>query len=168
MDEQTVKLRFKEILEENGFKAEITKEPADISATKEGVPWWFEIKYTLKDDNYYGGSTETEWQKAFEDPDHYRFVVIQTDEKGNRFNWEAYSPQEFLKICRIPPFHITFNIPLRIISRRKGRTNAEKLQEPPKLTYNQPKRKIKSIPLSKDVFDKIHDVYASKREEQNE
>ena len=163
MDEQTVKLEFKKILERNGFKAEITKEPADISATKDGVQWWFEIKYTLKDDSYYGGSTETEWQKAFEHQDHYRFVVIQTDERGRKFDWEAYSPQEFLKICRIPPFHITFNIPLPITPRGKQRTEAEKLQESPKLTYKKPTRKIKSIPLTKEIFEKIHDVYSSNR-----
>lgn len=166
MDEQTVKQKFKKILEENGFKAEISKEPADISATKDGEQWWFEIKYTLKNDNYYGGSTETEWQHAFKHPDHYRFVVIQTDDSGNKFEWEAYSPHEFLKICRIPPFHITFNISLPI-TRGKSRTVAEKLQISPKLVYTEPKRKIKSIPLTEEIFDKIHDVYTSNRE-QNE
>ena len=148
--ERIVKEWYRDQLLNKGFEsAEITKAPADITAKKDGETWWFEIKYTTKKDRYYGGSTETEWEQAFADPEHYRFVIIKTDKAAKNIKvFREYEPKDFLEFCKVPPFIVTFTIPF--VSKR---TNKKKTEE------------VKSIDFSKEVFEEIHRVLSMKRDE---
>lgn len=102
-----------ELLLNRGYqKAEVTASPADITAVKDGVTWYFEIKMTKREDTYFGAATSTEWEQAFRDPDHYRFVIAITDNEEQVFRYLEFTPSEFMKACTIPPFKIYFNIDL--------------------------------------------------------
>lgn len=148
--ERIVKEWYCEQLRNNGFESvEIKKTPADIKATKNGETWWFEIKYTTKKDKYYGGSTETEWEQAFADPDHFRFVVIKTDKAARNIKlFKEFEPKDFIRFCKVPPFLITFTIPF-VSPKRINKQQAEE---------------VKSIDFSKEVFDEIHHVLSKTRD----
>ena len=45
----TAKEAYVKELQKKGFSARITKAPADITAEKDGQPWFFEIKKTTKE-----------------------------------------------------------------------------------------------------------------------
>lgn len=150
VNEKLVKEWYRKHLFENGYdSAEIVKSPADIKATKDGETWWFEIKYTTAKDSYYGGSTETEWEQAFNDPDHFRFVIAQTNKSQTKFGFTEYTPDEFIQFCTIPPFKVFFNINLEENIVNKKHFNSEK----------------KSIAFSQESFRKIHDVFTKLRGE---
>ena len=83
--EKLVKKEFCKILEERGFQnIKITKTTADITAELNGEQWWFEIKSTVEPEKCWGSSSETEWKKAFEHPNHFRFVVAKTNEEEEK------------------------------------------------------------------------------------
>lgn len=149
--DRKAKEEFRAQLLTEGFDtAEITKAPADITATKNGVRWWFEIKQITKD-KYFGAATETEWEQAFKDPDHYRFVIARTDEFQSRFDFIVYEPKEFLEFCSIPPFKVFFNIDL---NNDKGtKPKSEKVR--------------KSISFDENIFNAIHAVFAKYRPTKN-
>lgn len=144
--ERLVKEWYCQQLEKYGFVSpRIRKDPADITAVKDGKTWWFEIKYTTKKDKYYGGSYETEWEQAFKDPDHFRFVVIKTNKLATKFEvFHEYTPKEFMDICKIPPFVATFTIRFTPLKRARKVTTEE----------------VKSIDFTKEVFEKIHDTFS--------
>lgn len=93
-----------------GFKANVVSTPADIKAEKDGETWYFEIKMTKRQDTYFGAATLTEWRQALLDPEHFRFVVAQTDEEEENFKFIEFDPAEFMGLSTIPPFKIFFNI----------------------------------------------------------
>ena len=133
-----------------GFdSAEIKVAPADIMAIKNGEIWWFEIKQTTQEKNYFGAATETEWEQAFNDPDHFRFVIAQTNKSQTKFGFTEYTPDEFIQFCTIPPFKVFFNINLEENIVNKKHYNSEK----------------KSIAFSQESFRKIHDVFTKLRGE---
>lgn len=132
----------KELLEKRGFvSAEVTASPADITAIKDGVTWYYEIKMTKRNDSYFGAATATEWEQAFRDPDHYRFIVAVTDDEELQFKFLEFTPQEFMKACTIPPFKIYFNIDL--------------LSGQPK----QSKHRAGTVSLDETSFSLLNDVY---------
>lgn len=96
-------------LQKNGFIARITKAPADITAEKDGQPWYFEIKKTANTDKYFGGATMTEWKQALDDPEHFRFVIA-IDLGEDKWEFKEYTPSEFMEFSTIPPFKVFFNI----------------------------------------------------------
>ena len=97
-------------LKSNGFEARVASKPADIIATKDGQTWYFEIKMTKRQDVYFGAAPLTEWQQAVADPDHFRFVVVKTNDAETEFEFIEYTPAEFMEFSTIPPFKIFFNI----------------------------------------------------------
>lgn len=102
-----------ELLLNRGFKqAKVTASPADITAVKDGITWYYEIKMTKRKNTYFGAATSTEWEQAFRDPEHYRFVIAITDDKELEFRYLEFTPLEFMKACTIPPFKIYFNVDL--------------------------------------------------------
>ena len=104
-----------ELLLNRGFEtAEVVSSPADIRARKDGVDWFFEIKMTHRDDIYFGASTQTEWGQAFKDPEHYRFVVVQTDEQESYFKFMEFTPEQFMRGCTIPPFKVYFDVDMAL------------------------------------------------------
>lgn len=99
-----------------GLTARITGAPADITATDaDGNVFYYEIKKTAsrcKGNDHFGAATLTEFSCALAHAGNYRFVVAHTDDAESFFEFEEYSPAEFMKFCTIPPFKIYFNIPL--------------------------------------------------------
>jgi hypothetical protein len=68
---------YKRQLESTGFydSVEITQAPSDIVAIKGAQKFFFEIKKTETEQDYFGAATLTEWSQALKTPDHYFFVV---------------------------------------------------------------------------------------------
>jgi hypothetical protein len=132
-----------ELLKRGYDTAEVVSSPADIRATKDEVEWFFEIKMTRRDDDYFGAATETEWAKAFEDPEHYRFVVAQTDENDSFFKFIEFSPEEFMRGCTIPPFKIYFDVNM-VTGRMQDRSKS-----------------MRATALTKERFEHLHEAYKS-------
>lgn len=60
---------FAKLLTTRGYsEVKIVSSPADIIAVKNGVKYYFEIKFTSKQDNYFGAATLTEWTSAIDNP----------------------------------------------------------------------------------------------------
>lgn len=103
-----------ELLINRGFDtAEVVSSPTDICAMKNGQKWYFEIKMTKCSDIYFGAATETEWEQAFKDPEHFRFIVVQTDENDSFYKFLEFTPAEFMRGCTIPPFKVYFNVNMK-------------------------------------------------------
>ena len=132
-----------ELIKRGYDTAKVVSSPADICAAKDGVKWYFEIKKTCRNDDYFGAATETEWAQAFDDPEHFRFVVAQTDEMDNCYKFIEFTPDEFMRGCTIPPFKIYFNVDMAL-EQMKDKTNAEK-----------------ATALTKERFERLHEVYKS-------
>jgi len=144
--EKQVKERFCDILRERGFiNVKITKTPTDITAELDGKPWWFEIKSTVEPQKCWGSSAETQWKKAFEAPERFRFVVIRTTPKLNEFEYIEYTPEEFMRFCYVTPFSVQFNIPASIPN---GKENL-------------------SFKFNKEVFNKLHSLYDEIRKDKS-
>lgn len=127
---------FVQLLHNQDFiEIKITKRPADITAKdKCGVPYYFEIKSTEKEDKYFGAATLTEWEAAIADEGHYFFVVA--IRRDDTWIFHKYTPQEFMQFSSIPPFKVNFNIPVgenKATETSKGRTriqmNKKRLEE---------------------------------------
>lgn len=105
------KIAFIEELKRRGFaQARITASPADIIATKGGKTYYFEVKYTKQEKQYFGAATLTEWEAAFQNEESFWFVVAM--ERDGSWIFHEYTPNEFLEFSYIPPFKIFFNIPV--------------------------------------------------------
>ena len=122
------KQAFIKELETRGFQARVTGAPADITATRDGQTWYFEIKMTHRTDRYFGAATMTEWKQALKDSAHYRFVVVKADEADAVFDFKEYSVEEFMQYSTIPPFKVYFNVPVdgseAPLRKRGGETRA--------------------------------------------
>lgn len=130
------------LVENQGYDtAEIVSAPADIKAVKDNETWYFEIKKTTKR-KYFGAATETEWEQAFADPDHYRFVVALTDDKEESFEWFFFTPEELQQVSTIPPFKINFNINLDV-----------------PIGEHKQKRRGTTIPLCESIFNVISSTF---------
>lgn len=121
------KRAFIKELETRGFQARVTGAPADITATRDGQTWYFEIKMTKRSDVYFGAATLTEWEQAMADPEHFRFVVAKTDEAESSFEFIEYTPEEFMAFSTIPPFKIFFSIDLKDLTKKRNNRLAKKL-----------------------------------------
>ena len=120
---------FRRELLARGFDARITQSPADITASKDGRNWYFEIKMTRRTDTYFGAATLTEWAQALADPDHFRFVVaVCRDDAGTDFDFIEYTPAEFMEFSTVPPFKIFFKVDL---SGRKRKRSGKKSRAVP-------------------------------------
>ena len=105
------KRAFCEELIKRGYDtAKVVSSPADICATKNGEKWYFEIKMTHRQEVYFGAATQTEWEQAFRDPDHFRFVIVQLNEDDSVKAFLEFTPQEFMRGSTIPPFKVYFNV----------------------------------------------------------
>lgn len=87
------KAAYVEYLKSNGYSnPKVIASPADITAEKNGNTWYFEIKKTSQEINYFGAATLTEWIQALKDPDHFRFVIAR--ESTLIFERRLKHPQE--------------------------------------------------------------------------
>ncbi len=81
----------------NGFdSADIIKAQADIRAVKNGEIWWFGIIHTTEKDKYCGGFSETIWEQANNDPEHFRFVVIKDNVSTKYEIFKELTPEEYM------------------------------------------------------------------------
>jgi hypothetical protein len=113
---------FRDELLRRGFDtAVITAAPADITATKGGETYYFEIKFTKANEKYFGAATLTEWEAAVQFEERFLFVVaLLRDEK---WVFHEYTPAEFMQMSYIPPFKIYFNVRVRadkVVCSREG------------------------------------------------
>lgn len=105
------KRAYCDYLLEQGFReATILGAPADIEATKDGVRWLFEVKFTRAPLHYFGAATLVEWVAAAADPEHFRFVVAY--QRGDTWNFDEWTPEEFMAMSYVPPYKIFFNVPV--------------------------------------------------------
>ncbi len=133
---------FVESLGERGFAARVTSVPADITATRGGSTYYFEIKFTNQRDSYFGAATLTEWEAAMTNPGQYWFVTAQRTDAGWVFH--EYTPQEFMAFSTIPPFKVFFQIPVG-----PGRASA-------------PSTRIsRSVPLTEARLQQMADLFHS-------
>lgn len=140
------KLAFRQELCSRGYNdVEIISAPADIMAEKDGEIWYFEIKMTKRTDTYFGAATETEWEQAFKDPEHYRFVIAQTNENEDQFKFIEITPEELMEASTIPPFKVYFNIDMQTGKPQKS------------------EHRDSTLVLNKDMFDSIHKAYEEQR-----
>lgn len=131
-----------ELLLNRGYQqAKVTASPADITAVKDGVTWYYEIKMTKRKDIYFGAATSTEWEQAFQDPEHYRFVIAITDDEEQEFRFLEFTPSEFMNACTIPPFKIYFNVDL--------------VSEQPRIS----KHRNNTVALTEQSFDVLNKAY---------
>src|SRR5438034_11523356 len=69
------KKAFIEVLMKRGFEsATVTQSPADVTASRHGQTYYFEVKYTSRPKAYFGAATLTEWEAALAHEDRFRFV----------------------------------------------------------------------------------------------
>ena len=148
ISDANAKKKFIDILCKEDFELANWKEegiyPADIyvrSKTNDEY-YFFEIKMTsIKDGNYFGGATLTEWEAAAKYSKNYFFVIAFSREKGKDYDFYIISPKNFLKYSYIPPFKIYFNIPFR--------------KEENKKKFYIPGRKKGSLLLSSDSLNSL-------------
>ncbi len=113
-------------LERNGFaNPYVASAPADIVASKDGVRWLFEVKFTQKEDVCFGAATLTEWAAASSDPEHFRFVIAY--ESNGVWKFDQYTPEEFMAFSSVPPFKIYFSVPLNGAMARKRAANSKRI-----------------------------------------
>lgn len=74
--------------------ADIIKAPADIRSVKNGEIWWFGVIHITEKDKYCGGFSETIWEQAINDPEHFRFVVIKDNESTKYEIFKELTPEE--------------------------------------------------------------------------
>ena len=105
-----------ELIKKGYTSPKITAKPSDVVAYKNDKKYYFEIKFTNQNENYFGAATLTEWKAAIENPDSYTFIIAKKID--DKWNFEYLSPKEFLKYSTIPPAKIYFNLPLNIEKRK--------------------------------------------------
>ena len=88
---------FRDELLRRGFEtAQITGTPADITATRGGETYFFEIKFTRQGKSYFGAATLTEWEAVLRNEDHFWFVVAFV--RGEAWVFHEYSPSQFMQM----------------------------------------------------------------------
>ena len=112
------KKAFVKELEKNDFQdIKITSTPTDVSASKDGNKYFFELKFTNQKDKYFGAATLTEWECAINNQDKFFFVIARLEE--NKWIFDRFSPKEFIQYSTIPPFKIFFNVDLKDFDKKR-------------------------------------------------
>mgnify|MGYP003954601151 CR=1 FL=1 len=111
---------YVKVLAEEGFKdIEIISTPTDISASKNGTKYFFELKFTNQTDKYFGAATLTEWECAINNLENFFFVICRIEE--NKWLFDKFSPKEFIGYSTIPPFKIFFDVDLKNFDKKKSK-----------------------------------------------
>jgi len=117
-DVEAKKAFAQELEKENFQDIKITSTPTDISASKEGNKYFFELKFTNQKDKYFGAATLTEWKCAINNLDNFFFVICRLQE--NKWIFNRFSPKEFIEYSTIPPFKVFFNVDLKDFDKKKS------------------------------------------------
>ena len=110
-----------ELLRRDYHTARITGSPADITATKDGDTFYFEVKFTRQSSTYFGAATLTEWEAALQNESRFTFVVAFV--RDGSWAFHEYTPDEFMQMSYIPPFKVFFNVAVggdRVVMSRNG------------------------------------------------
>jgi hypothetical protein len=99
---------IEELIRRGYDTARVTGIPADITACRGDDVYYFEIKYTAQDSQYFGAATLTEWEAALNHEDRYRFVIA--TKRNGLWLFHEYTPSEFMEFSHIPPFKVFFHI----------------------------------------------------------
>ena len=154
----TAKQAFIDKLLAEGYDSAVVKaQPSDVVAERNGETWYFEIKLTDHTDKCFGAATLTEWEKALETPDHYRFVIAIRHDDGT-FEFREYTPAEFMSFSTIPPFKVYFNIALD--GKQKQRTSKSK-SPAIRLSENRLKRMLQLYKELKADEERIRRAFAN-------
>ncbi len=109
---------YVKVLAEEGFKdIEIISTPTDISASKNGTKYFFELKFTNQTEKYFGAATLTEWECAINNLENFFFVICRIEK--NKWLFDKFSPKEFIGYSTIPPFKIFFDVDLKNFHKKK-------------------------------------------------
>jgi len=109
---------YVKVLAEEGFKdIEIISTPTDISASKNGTKYFFELKFTNQTEKYFGAATLTEWECAINNLENFFFVICRIEK--NKWLFDKFSPKEFIGYSTIPPFKIFFDVDLKNFDKKK-------------------------------------------------
>jgi hypothetical protein len=118
---------FIEELLRRGFDdARVTGAPADITARRGSEIYYFEIKYTAQDSQYFGAATLTEWEAALTHEEHYQFVVA--TKRDGIWTFHEYTPAEFMEFSYIPPFKVFFNVAVGLQKATQARRGNKRVQ----------------------------------------
>jgi hypothetical protein len=122
---------FIEELLRRGFdEARVSGSPADITARLGSETYYFEIKYTAQELDYFGAATLTEWDAALTYTDRYQFVVA--TKRDGLWVFHEYAPVEFMEFSYIPPFKIFFNVAVggeKAVAARRGTKRVQLTRE---------------------------------------
>lgn len=124
---------------------------ADIVVAKNDKKYYFEIKSTTKDvfkEAYFGSASFTEWKKAFEEADNYKFILALF--KSNSFEFYEISVQDMMEASTIPPIVVFFSIGPRKKNKRTTFKNTDR----------------SALRLSKDSFAALDKIYMEQKKKQ--
>lgn len=153
---------FAQFLKTKGYdEVWLTSSPTDVKASKNGEDWYFELKMTSEQKSYFGAATETEWNQAYKDPTHFRFVVVQKN--GDTYRFVQYTPEEFEKFSTIPPFKVYFNIKFGESDSKWEYIKEENID----ISKEKSIRKKNSVKLDKTNFEILHALMDKMRKNQN-
>lgn len=125
-DDRPAKLAFCEELRSRGYSdPRVCASPADVIAEKDGVDWYFEIKFTDKQKTYFGAATLTEWAAAARYPDRFKFVIAYRN--GESWIFDEYTPIEFMAFSYVPPYKVYFSVPLNKQAARSKTANTKRI-----------------------------------------
>lgn len=88
---------------------------ADIivdSISSDRIKYYFEVKGTTKDSNYFGATTITECMAAIQNKGRYWFLIVNVT-KEMEDAVLCMTLQDMLKYMTIPPFKINFNLSVK-------------------------------------------------------
>lgn len=111
-NDKEAKAAFVAELRSRGYeRVAVTRSPADISAYINGDLHLFEVKFTATErQTYFGAATLTEWEAAVSNEGKFWFVVAR--KSGGKWNFDEYTPSQFMEFSYIPPFKVFFHVPL--------------------------------------------------------
>ena len=111
-DKEAVAWFIKE-LERRGYNNVVNAHrPVDITADKDDRKYYFEIKYTEDPKRSFGAATLTEWECAIDNPETFRFVIVQNAEGAGQWVAHEFKLTEFMQHTRVPPIKFYFNVNL--------------------------------------------------------
>jgi len=173
------KLALAEFLKHvNGVDVEsinIKSQCVDVEAKINGRNKYFELKTSskpekdLKEQEYFGAATITEWEKAIEKPQDFYFVyVIETGEEG--YKYMIVKAEDVFSYSTVPPFKINININIgkyldkfKVLSRNDVIENIE--SEVTKLEPKKRRKNRKSLGVNEAIIKRLSELYKVVKDE---
>jgi len=138
------------LISEGYSNVEVIHHPVDLKGEKDGLVYWFEVKYSeSKNGKMFGAATLTEWEFALSNPKKFYFLIAHKSggvDYESKWKFIFIDPSEFTRFSTIPPYKIFFNFdtndPSKVAKRRSAipatETNLKFLIQ----SYNEMKERI--------------------------